>query len=111
MVVGWLARAFVIAAASRIAIRALVPATERDHMPSIAAPLMPALGATFAVLVALTLTSEAGYLRSAQDIVSNEAQQASRLAWATTSPGVETAATAPMQRALADYLRSTRMHE
>jgi hypothetical protein len=111
MVAGWLALAFAIAAVSRVAIRALVPASERDHIPSIAAPLMPALGATFAVLVALTLTSEAGYLRSAQDIVSNEAQQASRLAWAATSPGVETAATASIQQALADYLRSTRKHE
>src|SRR5262249_16426452 len=83
-------------------------ATERDHIPTIAAPLMPALGATFAVLMALTLASEANYLRSAQDIVSTEAAQASRLAWAATGPNVETA---PIQSALADYLRSTRLHE
>ena len=60
---------------------------------------MPALGATFAVLMALTLAGEAARLRSAQDIVSTEAAQASRLAWASTSTGVETA---PIQcRALA----------
>lgn len=108
MVAGWLAFALAVAAASRMAIRALVPTGERDHVQTIAAPLMPALGATFAVLMALTLASEAGYLRSAQDIVSTEAAQASRLAWAATSPGVETA---PIQVALADYLRSTRIHE
>jgi hypothetical protein len=69
---------------------------------------MPALGATFAVLMALTLASEAGYLRSAQDVVSNEAAQASRLAWAATNANVEAA---PIQGALTDYLRATRAHE
>ncbi len=57
----------------------------------IAAPLMPALGAVFAVLMALTLASEAGYLHSAQDIVSTEAEAASRLASAATTPGIRTA--------------------
>jgi hypothetical protein len=33
---------------------------------------MPALGASFAVLTALILASEAAHLRSAQDIVSRE---------------------------------------
>ena len=108
MVLGWLALALVVAAVSRIAIRALVPVAERDHIQSIAAPLMPALGATFAVLMALTLASEANYLRSAQDIVSTEAAAASRLAWASTSPGVDTA---PIQDALTKYLRATRAHE
>jgi hypothetical protein len=108
MVLGWLGLALVVAWASRIAIRALVPETERDQIQSIAAPLMPALGATFAVLMALTLASEANYLRSAQDIVSNEAAAASRLAWAATSPGVDTA---PIQSSLDDYLTSTRTRE
>jgi hypothetical protein len=89
-------------------IRAVVPTGERDHVQTIAAPLMPALGAAFAVLMALTLASEAGYLRSAQDIVSTEAAQASRLAWASTNAGVETGA---IQAALTDYLRATRAHE
>ena len=97
LVAGCLTLAFVVTAASRVVIRAVVPTDERDHVHAIAAPLMPALGATFAVLMALTLSSEAGYLRSAQDIVSNEAAQASRLAWASTSAGVETG---PIQGAL-----------
>jgi hypothetical protein len=108
MVAGWLAFAGAVAVASRTAIRAIAPTGEHDHVQAIAAPLMPALGATFAVLMALTLASEAGYLRSAQDIVSTEAAQASRLAWAATSPGVETAA---IQAALLDYVRATRAHE
>jgi hypothetical protein len=74
----------------------------------VAGPLMPVLGATFAVLAALTLASEVGYLRSAQDIVSEEAAEASRLGWASTSPGVRSE---PIQEALADYLRATREHE
>jgi hypothetical protein len=65
---------------------------------------MPALGATFAVLTAITLSSEAGYLKSAQDLVSAEAASASRLAWAATSPGVDSA---PIQDALLDYLQLT----
>jgi hypothetical protein len=108
LVAGWLVFALLVAAASRTTIRALVPNAERDHIQSIAAPLMPALGATFAVLMALTLASEASHLRSAQDIVSSEAAQASRLAWAATSEGV---ATAQVQSALADYLRATRANE
>ena len=91
------ALALAVGYASRVATRAIVPVGERDHVQTIAAPLMPALGATFAVLMALTLASEAGYLRSAQDIVSNEAAQASRLAWAATNANVEAA---PIQGAL-----------
>jgi hypothetical protein len=49
---------------------------------------MPALGATFAILAAITLANEAGYLTSAQGIVSNESADASRLAWAATTPRV-----------------------
>ena len=108
LVVVWLTLALAIAAASRTVIRVIVPAEECDHVQAIAAPLMPALGAAFAVLMALTLSSEAGHLRSAQDIVSAEAAQASRLAWAATSRGVDTSTT---QAALADYLRATRAHE
>ncbi len=111
MVVGWLALALAVAGVSRIAIRALVPPTERDQVTAISAPLMSALGATFAVLMALTLASEATHLRSAQDIVSTEAEQASRLAWAATSPGIGSAETTRIQSALARYLRWTRSHE
>src|SRR6476659_5276307 len=108
LVVGWLVVAIAVAACSRWAVRRFVPAGERDHVTSIAAPLMPALGATFAVLMALTLSSEAGYLRTAQDLVSGEAAAASRLAWAATNPGVDGA---PIQATLTDYLRSTRERE
>ena len=108
LVVGWLLFAIGVAFLSRWLVRVLVPLTERDHIPGIAAPLMPAMGATFAVLMALTLASEAGYLRSAQDLVSNEAAQASRLAWAATSPGVDTA---PVQAALVRYLGATQANE
>jgi hypothetical protein len=40
--------------------------------------------------------------------VSSEAANASRLAWASTTPGVESA---PIQEALLDYLRATRANE
>lgn len=103
-----LALALVVAAGSRLAVAAIVPPAEADHVHALAAPLMPALGATFAVLTALTLSSEAGYLRAAQDIVSREAAEASRLAWASTSPQV---GAEPVQDALADYLRATRAGE
>ena len=108
LVVGSLAIALAVAGASRLAVAAIVPAGEADHVAAIAAPLMPALGAAFAVLTALTLASEAGYLRTAQDTVSHEAAEASRLAWASTSPEVDSG---PIQDALADYLRTTRANE
>jgi hypothetical protein len=108
LLVGWLAIALGIAAASRWALRSVLTPAEPDQVHPVAAALMTALGATFAVLMALTLASEAGYLRSAQETVSTEAGQASRLAWAATSPGVETTA---VQTALADYLRATRTNE
>ena len=100
--------ALAVAAASRYALTAVVRPEDGDHVHAIAAPLMPALGATFAVLVALTLANEANNLRAAQDTVSREAAEASRLAWAATSPRVDTA---PIQGALADYLVATRSGE
>jgi len=108
LVAGWLAVALIVAAAGRVAIRALVSPGDRDQVPAIAAPLMPALGAVFAVLMALTLASEAGYLHSAQDIVSTEAEAATRLAWAATTPGVRTSA---IHTALLTYVRAVRAHE
>jgi hypothetical protein len=108
LVVGGLAFALLVAIGGRLAVRALVPAAERDAAYTVAAPLMPALGALFALFMGLTLASEAGFLASAQGIVSNEAADASRLAWAATSPGVNSA---PIQSALLDYLRATRAYE
>jgi hypothetical protein len=85
-----------------------VPTSERENAHAIAAPLMPALGAAFAILTALTLANEAGYLTSAQQIVGTEVADASRLAWASTVPGVHGA---PIQTALRQYLHATRKYE
>ena len=108
LVVGGLAAALVVAIGGRLALRALIPVAEREGAYTIAAPLMPALGAIFALLMGLTLAAEASFLASAQGIVSNEAADASRLAWAATSPGVDTA---QIHSALAAYLEATRAHE
>jgi hypothetical protein len=61
LVAGWLAFALGIGLLSRIVIRSVVPIDEHDHVQPIATALMSALGATFAVLMAITLSSEAGY--------------------------------------------------
>ena len=108
LVVGCLAAAVLVAAGSRLAVRALVPETEREQAHAVAAPLMPALGAAFAILAALTLASEAGSLASSDDTVSSEAADASQLAWASTIRGVHYV---PIQRALGAYLHATRTHE
>ena len=105
---GGLALALLAAIGGRLAARALLPPAERDSAYTIAAPLMPALGALFALLMALSLASEASFLASAQGIVSSEAADASRLAWAATSPGADSA---PIQSALLRYLRATRASE
>jgi len=108
LVGGSLAIALLVAIGSRLAVRALVPDSEREGAHAVAAPLMPALGAAFAILTALTLASEAGALTSAQQIVSSEAADSSRLAWASTMPGVSRE---PIQAALGRYLRATRTYE
>jgi hypothetical protein len=108
LVVGWLTFALLVAFGARLAVRAAVPAREHDYVQGVASPLMPALGAAFGVLIALTLAGEAGYLRSAQDIVATEAAAASRLAWAATSPGVRSD---PIHAALGEYLQATRASE
>jgi hypothetical protein len=108
LVLGCLGFAVLVAVGSRLAARAIVPISERENAHAIAAPLMPALGAAFAILAALTLANEAGYLTSAQQIVGNEAADASRLAWASTIPGVHGA---PIQTALRRYLAATRRYE
>jgi hypothetical protein len=108
LVAGWLLVAAAVAVLSRLVVRSGIPGVEDEHIPAIAGPLMPALGATFAVLTAITLASEAGYLRDAQTIVSTEAAAAARLGWAATSPQVDTA---PIHAALAEYLRTARGDE
>ncbi|MGW2637049.1 bestrophin-like domain [Streptomyces sp. NPDC001348] len=108
LVVGGLLLALLVAVLARIAVRALVPAAEHDRVPQIVTPLMPTLGAAFAIYAALTLASEAGYLRAAEGLVSDEAAAVSRLAWAATTPRVDTQ---PIHAALLDYLRATRAKE
>jgi hypothetical protein len=105
---GWLGLALVVAVVGRVGVRALVPEPERDHVHQVAAPLMPALGAVFAIFAALTLAGEAGYLHAAESLVSDEAAASSRLAWAATGAGVDDD---PVQTALHDYLVSTRANE
>jgi hypothetical protein len=108
LVVGWITFALLLAVGARLATRKVVPAGEHDDVQRVAAPLIPALGAAFGVLIGLTLASEAGYLKSAQDIVANEAAAASRLAWAATSPGVRSE---PIHETLREYLQATRARE
>jgi hypothetical protein len=108
LVIVSLALTLSVAFIARVAARRLVPVAEYDHVPQIAAPLMPALGAAFGILMALTLASEAGYLKAAQDVVANEAGAASRLAWAGTSSDVDSQ---PIHAALVDYLVATRAAE
>ena len=67
-------------------------ADDRAAALTVAGPLMPALGAVFALLAATTLGAEAGQFRSAGDDVSAEAAAASRLAWASTTPGIDSEA-------------------
>ena len=81
---------------------------DRSSAAAVAGPLMPALGAVFALLAATTLGAEAAQFRAAGDDVSAESAAASRLAWASTSPGLDSTA---IQRALVTYLASTRAHE
>lgn len=108
LVLGWLGLALLVAAGGRVGVRALVAESDRDHVHQVAAPLMPALGAVFAIFAALTLAGEAGYLHTAEGLVSDEAAASSRLAWAATSPGVDSES---VQSALHEYLVATRAGE
>ena len=108
LVLGCLVIAALVAIGARFAVRALTQRPRRDAAYAIAAPLMSPLGAGFAILAALTLANEAQYLSSAESIVSSEAANASRLAWAATTPGVDSEG---IHTALLRYLDATRTHE
>jgi hypothetical protein len=108
LVIGCLLIGGAVALGSRFATQWLVGSGDRDGSYSISAPLMSPLGAAFAILAALTLVNEAGYLTSADSITSDEAADASRLAWAATTQGVQGH---PIQTALASYLVATRRFE
>ena len=60
LVVGGLAAALLVAIGGRLAVRALIPTAERDGAYAVTAPLMPALGAVFALLMALTWPARPG---------------------------------------------------
>ena len=92
----------------RLLTRRFLPEAERTRAAAVAGPLMPALGAVFALLAALSLAGAAGELRATEDQGSAEAAQASRLAWGATGPGIDTGA---LQRALSRYLQTTRTQE
>ena len=72
LIIGGMAAALLFAAGARLALRALIPAAQRDSAYAVAAPLT-ALGALFALTIAFTVATEAGWLASAEGIVSNEA--------------------------------------
>lgn len=108
LIVGCLGIAALVAITSRFLARAVIPTPQREGAHAISSPLMSPLGAAFAILAALTLANEAGYLSSAESIVSSEAGNASRLAWAATSPGVNSE---PIHGALRSYLNVTRTDE
>jgi hypothetical protein len=108
LVIAWLTITIGVALVARVGVPALVPRAEHDSVVPIVAPLMPALGAAFGILMALTVASGAADLRSAQEIVAGEAAAASRLAWSATSPGV---GSEPIHTALFDYLEATRALE
>ena len=61
LVISGLVLALLAAVGGRVAVRALIPAADREGAHTIAAPLMPALGAIFALLMGLTLASEVGF--------------------------------------------------
>jgi len=78
---------------------------DTDRASSVSGPLMPALGALFALLAALALNAESTQLHTASENASLEAAASARLAWAATSPGVHTA---KIQREQLAYLNATR---
>ena len=108
VVVGWLTVSAVFAVVALLLLDGLLSKEERNGALSVAGPLMPALGAAFALLSALSLAGEATRLRTAEENVSQEGAATSRLAWAATNPGIEPQA---IQRELLDYLVATRANE
>ena len=108
VVIGSLTVCALIAVVARVVFKRGLMDGERSSATSVAGPLMPALGAAFALLTALSLAGEAAHLRSAEDNVSEEGAATARLAWAATNPGIEPQ---DIQRDLLDYLVATRAKE
>lgn len=92
-----------VAVVTRLAAERMVARARRPSVTSLVGPLTPALATLFAVLMAFTVVTEAGYLRTGQMLASEEAAAASRIAWASTDPGLDGA---PIRAALDDYLET-----
>lgn len=103
LVIGSLVLFALIAFVTRVLGERLLDADRRSRSRDILGPLTPALAALFSVMAAFTIANEAGYLRTAENVVSAEGSAASRLAWATTSPGVDGA---PIRAALTGFLET-----
>lgn len=108
LIVGCVGIALLLAIGSRALAHAAIDESHRDRALAISAGIMSPLGAGFAILAALTLANAAQHLSSGESIVSSEAANASRLAWAATTRGVNTDA---IQTALGQYLQATRTFE
>jgi hypothetical protein len=100
--------ALLMAFGARALAHATMDEAHRDRALAISAGIMSPLGAGFAILAALTLANAAQHLSSGESIVSSEAANASRLAWASTTHGVDTDS---IQTALGQYLVATRTFE
>jgi hypothetical protein len=86
---------------ARVVVRWAAGSGAFPSVASIASPLMAALGAGFAVLAAVTISTEASDVRAARVIVAAEATASARLAWASTTPGVDGS---EIQTALGEFL-------
>lgn len=78
-----------------IAFRKIVRRTQRgsgDDPVRHAGPLMPTLGALFAFLSAFVIATEWSSQSQTESLVQHVASASSRLAWASTAPGADTAA-------------------
>jgi hypothetical protein len=71
---------------------------------TVAPAMMSGLGATFGVLLALTIANEVADFRAATDTVVAEAAAGARLAWASVDSGVDTTA---VQQPLSAYVAAT----
>jgi hypothetical protein len=108
LVAGCIAAGMLLALAGRRIMLYSVPEAHHDGALSLSAAIMSSLGTAFAILAALTLSNAISHHASAESIVSREAGDASSLAWAATTRGVNTMA---IHVPLAQYLQSTRANE
>lgn len=108
LIVLWPSACALVALGARWGMLRSFGSDQRGLLGGVAGPLMPALGAAFALLAALSLAGEATQLRAASQDASLEAASAARLAWAATNPGLDDSA---IHDALLTYLQATRASE